>query len=416
MQAPVVNYILDLDLKKLSIKDVIMYVNVKNFLTVLLGDKKYVSGGSGKVVDSGPDNHIFIFYSNHGSPGVIYLEACESESIFEGFLPENISIYATTASNVVEISLVSTRKKIFLFIDSNPTNDNSIFIEDNSLPFTPSVVNQHNADLVYYWHKFYYSPKESSKKLDVEKKQLDIITLKFTLVVHNLLPLFRKFFLRPNIIQALEHIVGLEIDHKVKNAYLLILNAIVYFIWVERNSRRFNAKTVCAIITMSKKITRAIYLKLDKWKDFPYSIHQLERDLFDVGFGFKQAQAPVVNYILNIGLRKFMIKDAILSPQRIWRIREKKLVKKKDYVGDDVNVKNFLVVLLGDKKYVSSGSGKVVDSGSDDHIFIFYSDHGSPGIIYLETCESGSIFEGILSKDISIATTTSNAVENSWRT
>ncbi|KAL0908076.1 hypothetical protein M5K25_022545 [Dendrobium thyrsiflorum] len=32
---------------------------------------------------------------------IIYLEACEFGSIFEGFLPENISIYATT-SNAVE--------------------------------------------------------------------------------------------------------------------------------------------------------------------------------------------------------------------------------------------------------------------------------------------------------------------------
>lgn len=53
----------------------------------------------------------------------------------------------------------------------------------------------------------------------------------------------------------------------------------------------------------------------------------------------------------------------------------------KDYTGDNVNVNNFLAVLLGDKSSVKGGSGKVVDSGPNDHIFIYYSDHGGPGVL-----------------------------------
>ena len=52
-----------------------------------------------------------------------------------------------------------------------------------------------------------------------------------------------------------------------------------------------------------------------------------------------------------------------------------------DYVGEHVTVGNFLAVLLGDKTALTGGSGKVVDSGPDDHIFIFYSDHGGPGVL-----------------------------------
>ncbi|CAI7917681.1 unnamed protein product, partial [Closterium sp. NIES-53] len=37
-------------------------------------------------------------------PQVFYLEACESGSIFEGLLPPNIHIYATTAANAEESS------------------------------------------------------------------------------------------------------------------------------------------------------------------------------------------------------------------------------------------------------------------------------------------------------------------------
>ncbi|XP_010437829.1 PREDICTED: vacuolar-processing enzyme gamma-isozyme [Camelina sativa] len=120
----------------------------------------------------------------------------------------------------------------------------------------------------------------------------------------------------------------------------------------------------------------------------------------------------------------------------------------KDYTGDDVNVDNLFAVILGDKTAVKGGSGKVVDSGPNDHIFIFYTDHGGPGILgmptspylyandlndvlrkkhalgtykslvfYLEACESGSIFEGVLPEGLNIyATTASNAEESSWGT
>lgn len=35
---------------------------------------------------------------------VIYVEACESGSIFEGLMPEDLNIYVTTASNAEESS------------------------------------------------------------------------------------------------------------------------------------------------------------------------------------------------------------------------------------------------------------------------------------------------------------------------
>ncbi|CAN8320111.1 unnamed protein product [Cochlearia groenlandica] len=120
----------------------------------------------------------------------------------------------------------------------------------------------------------------------------------------------------------------------------------------------------------------------------------------------------------------------------------------KDYTGDDVNVDNLFAVILGNKTALKGGSGKVVDSGPHDHIFIYYSDHGGPGVLgmptsphlyandlndvlkkkhasgtykslvfYLEACESGSIFEGILPEGLNIyVTTASNAKESSWGT
>ncbi|RHN45082.1 putative legumain protein [Medicago truncatula] len=53
----------------------------------------------------------------------------------------------------------------------------------------------------------------------------------------------------------------------------------------------------------------------------------------------------------------------------------------KDYIGDYGNLENFLAVLSGNKSATKGGSGKVLDTGPDDTIFIFYTDHGSPGSI-----------------------------------
>ncbi|TMW86837.1 hypothetical protein EJD97_020826 [Solanum chilense] len=111
------------------------HVTAANLYAVLLGDKSAVKGGSGKVVNSGPNDRIFLYYSDHGGPGVLgmpnmpylygkdlievlkkkyaagtykemvlYIEACESGSVFEGLMPENLNIYVTTASNAEESS------------------------------------------------------------------------------------------------------------------------------------------------------------------------------------------------------------------------------------------------------------------------------------------------------------------------
>ncbi|KAI8102410.1 hypothetical protein M9435_006012 [Picochlorum sp. BPE23] len=121
----------------------------------------------------------------------------------------------------------------------------------------------------------------------------------------------------------------------------------------------------------------------------------------------------------------------------------------KDYTRNQVNVKNFLAVLKGDAESVQKGphaSGRVIEAGKDDRIFLFYSDHGAPGllgmptgeflfadqlhdairhrhethgfremVLYIEACESGSMFEGMLEDNINVyATTASNGQESSW--
>lgn len=52
-----------------------------------------------------------------------------------------------------------------------------------------------------------------------------------------------------------------------------------------------------------------------------------------------------------------------------------------DYTREHVTAENLYAVLLGDKKAVKGGSGKVVDSKPNDRIFLYYSDHGGPGVL-----------------------------------
>lgn len=116
-----------------------------------------------------------------------------------------------------------------------------------------------------------------------------------------------------------------------------------------------------------------------------------------------------------------------------------------DYRGKDVNSKNFLAVLTGDS---ATTAGKpVLKSTGEDNVFINFDDHGGVGLIcfptenlsskqlndalktmhtknmfkklvfYLETCEAGSMFEGLVDPSMGIyATTAANAEESSWGT
>lgn len=118
-----------------------------------------------------------------------------------------------------------------------------------------------------------------------------------------------------------------------------------------------------------------------------------------------------------------------------------------DYKGADVTPDNFIAIIKGDAKSVKGGNGKVLKSNANSKVFINFADHGAPGLIafpssylyadtfndainymhtnamydqmvlYIEACESGSMFEGILDNSINVyATTAANPSESSWGT
>ncbi|XP_060847426.1 legumain-like [Rhopalosiphum padi] len=117
-----------------------------------------------------------------------------------------------------------------------------------------------------------------------------------------------------------------------------------------------------------------------------------------------------------------------------------------DYKGMDVNSTNFLKIITGDKKAMKSiGTGKVIEGGPNDSVFINFVDHGTTGILgfpddylyadqlneafktmfasasykmvllYIEACKAGSMFDGILRDNTNVlAVTASGPRENSY--
>jgi len=115
-----------------------------------------------------------------------------------------------------------------------------------------------------------------------------------------------------------------------------------------------------------------------------------------------------------------------------------------DYKGKEVNAANFIKVLSGD----ASSNGPVLKSTAADRVFVYYVDHGGPGILgvpygakggyitaksvnkaletlhskggykellfYLEACESGSIFNKLLTAPNVKAVTAASPKESSW--
>lgn len=116
-----------------------------------------------------------------------------------------------------------------------------------------------------------------------------------------------------------------------------------------------------------------------------------------------------------------------------------------DYKGADVTPAVFLAVLEGNRTAVAGrGTGKILDTNSNDNVFMFFSDHGAPNLIafpseylyadkllasfakmsgrfnkfvfYLETCESGSMFVNLPKNNKIYAVSAANPTESSWGT
>lgn len=46
-----------------------------------------------------------------------------------------------------------SKDTLFLYLGTDPANDNLTFVDENSLWSSSTAVNQRDADLVHFWHK-----------------------------------------------------------------------------------------------------------------------------------------------------------------------------------------------------------------------------------------------------------------------
>ncbi|KAK7311409.1 hypothetical protein RJT34_09541 [Clitoria ternatea] len=250
-------------------------INPHNFYAVLLANKSALTGtGSGKVLDSGPNDHVFIYYTDHGGAGVLgmpskpyifasdlndalkkkhasgtykslvfYVESCEAGSMFDGLLPEDHNIYVMAASDTGESSWVTycpfqdprlppeydvcigdlfsvswledsdvhnlrtetihqqcevvkkktieplirdgthivqfgdtglSNQSLFVYMGTDPANDNNTFVDKHSLVPPRKAVSQRDADLIHFWEKFRRAPEGSSRKAEAEKQLREV--------------------------------------------------------------------------------------------------------------------------------------------------------------------------------------------------------------------------------------------------
>lgn len=118
----------------------------------------------------------------------------------------------------------------------------------------------------------------------------------------------------------------------------------------------------------------------------------------------------------------------------------------KDYTGNNLDSLNFLNVLMG--KTMNVGSGKTLNTGPKDRIFVYFADHGGPGlsqfgnnshhgmlyatnltdtlnemhkqkkygemVLYWESCNSGSMFLNLSSNINVYALSAANATQSSF--
>ncbi|KAI6204545.1 Kinesin-like protein [Aphelenchoides besseyi] len=52
-----------------------------------------------------------------------------------------------------------------------------------------------------------------------------------------------------------------------------------------------------------------------------------------------------------------------------------------DYRGEDVTAENFMTILKGNSSAVNGGNGRVLQSGPNDRVFVYFADHGDSGVI-----------------------------------
>ncbi|XP_069144614.1 vacuolar-processing enzyme-like [Solanum lycopersicum] len=160
---------------------------------------------------------------------------------------------------------------------------------------------------------------------------------------------------------------------------------------------RFHGCPMESDLTVAQRIMRHLK-KTGTWKrevrtDIDNHIQPTERDLADVCYAYQIMKAGGLQ---DENITVFMYNDIANNTENprpgviINNLHGHDVYKgvPKDYVGEDANANNVYNVILANKSGVVGGSGNVLKSGPYDHIFIYYTDHGTAGFITMPSGES----------------------------
>ncbi|CAG2105162.1 unnamed protein product [Medioppia subpectinata] len=543
-------------------------VTPKNFLGVISGDPELKKQGK-KVVESGPNDRIFVYLEDHGAKEVvsfptggmlhakelnqvltkmhtdkkfaklvIYIDACESGSMFDKLLPNDINVYAVSATKPDELGWKAYHEKTkyftYLALAHNTTH---------VLPSKGSLCEQADLTKESVEAQYQYLKEHNNFTMDGElhtqhAQEYGDLTIaknehvgqymgdkKIINSVNTVQPEPTGFSLsRDAAINIVKHKIEATDDAEMKQAYIEELMGYLSRREVLDKQIEEYVNTLPGIeanVVLNEKLelnNRECYIKLvDTFYDKCYNIGENTYALNKMHVFVNICESSAADIAVN-SLSQFC--DRLVKPSELLVIavnavpidehlndNEFKGTKwvvlvagapgwgdyasqssvyhayqvvhangipdeniivfhpddiannslnptpgkiidhpcgddvyhgvPKDYTGNDVNPTTFINVLKGSQELASKGK-KVLNSGPNDHVFIYFLDHGADEIIlfqrkylhakdlndaliemhqnkrfgklvfYLEACESGSMFNKLLPKDINVYAITSS--------
>ncbi|GAB6022687.1 hypothetical protein CHUAL_006781 [Chamberlinius hualienensis] len=548
----IVNHVNGSDVYHGVVKDYIgMDVTPKNFLNVLLGKSEEMAHiGTGKVLKSGPNDHVFINFADHGATGLVafpdeelyakdliatleamnkknmynklvfYMEACESGSMFDKILKSNLNIFATTAASTDESSFAcywDDLREAYLgdFYSvywMEDTDNNDITKETLQSQFlnvkqeTNMSHPQEYGDLrigkmtvAEFQGKKVTLPKQKkirtqitdavpSREVPMETLRRRLQAAKLSNRVEDTISLQKQIFklesnrkfllekvkriIRRSVVQP-ELIARVWHERLELNDLDCHKNVVSYFSenCFKLSKNDYSLKYVYVFANMCELGIKPKAMKkaMDVVCTFPSVQEKASEDVkiwgvlvaTSFGWGNYRHQADICHAyqilhkhgVPDERIVVFMYDDLAyndLNPfpgMLVNQINGTDVYTGvvRDYVGKDITPGNFLNVLAGKSEEMAHiGSGKVLKSGPNDHVFIYFADHGATGllvfptdvllakdlmatfetmkknqmynklVIYVEACESATMFRHLQPNISILGITSTNEVEPAY--
>ncbi|CAG2166035.1 unnamed protein product [Oppiella nova] len=455
-------------------------VNPLNFLAVLRGDP-ILARNHKKVIKSGPNDHIYVYFIDHGAPDliafptqylygeelnaqfkqmyqdkkyakllnaqfkqmyqdkkyaklVINIEACNSGSMFEKLLPNDINVYTTTSANPQESSYAKdydSKLKTYLgdyysgaWLQVIEKEDLNVETLDQSYKYTVTSQNIRNVPIAL-------AEKLIESTEDINEKQRYVTELQRLLSGRQYMD---KHF--ADFVNSIKHLIDTK-NIDVLNGQESLNNRECYRKFVDIfNEKCFNINqntyafgklqtfvNICENLIEPSYVDNAVEHLANV-----YHAYQIVKS-----HGIPQKNIIVFHYddlaYNKVNPTPGIVVNTLDGPDVYHGVP-------KDYTGHEVNPMNFVGVLKGDKT-LKKNNKKVLESGPNDHVYIYFIDHGDDDVILfpteylygeelnealkymhqnhmfaklvfnMETCHSGSMFEKLLPKDINVYVTTS---------